>query len=246
VTPVTVDPAAGAEIETLGATVSGCTTVKLTVTSFGEPPAPAALIVTVPLYVPALRPALVAVTNTLPAPAPLRGVAPSHGASVNTDQESSPPPLFEMATFWPLGDAPPSSAEKTRLAGATESTGPSTDDENAEAGPSLYRAPVDQVEGSVATFTWAGVSAGAPPPQQRSRNRRVPPVPRSAIQYGEPAERETADESGTTFHATAPGAASVPWASSVPGWPVALSVYTPTVRDVAVEPVSTYTETVAA
>jgi hypothetical protein len=58
----------------------------------GEPVAPAEVIVTVPLYVPAPNPEVSTLTDTVAGAEPLPGVAESQGALLDAAQESVPPP----------------------------------------------------------------------------------------------------------------------------------------------------------
>src|SRR5262249_36464061 len=88
-----------------------------------------------------------------------------------------------------------------------------------DAGPLDQRGPVDQVEGSDVRVVCALFSASDPPGQHWSRNIKVPPVPRMAIQYVVPPV--TAVEGiGTAFQAPTAGFAMLPCASKVPGCPL--------------------------
>ena len=98
--------------------------VSVTGTVRGEPCAPVAATVTLPVYVPAARPAMLADTFTVPAPVPLAGAAWSHGWSVAAVHVSVPPPLLETASGCAAGLAPPAVAENDRLAGDTCRVGP--------------------------------------------------------------------------------------------------------------------------
>jgi hypothetical protein len=122
-------PATALNDNTEGATASwgGCgggSTVKVTGTERGEPPAPAAATVIVAVWVPAARPAIDAETVTSRPPVPLPGATLSHAASSETVQLRVPPPLLLIASVRSAGLAPPCVPPKARLPGVTASAGP--------------------------------------------------------------------------------------------------------------------------
>ena len=93
----------------------------MTPTVFGEPATPAAVTVTVAVWVPRARPAIDGATVSVAGALPLPGETDSHGASSLTVKLSVPPPVLLTATSLEAGLAPPSGAEKVRLAGETAS-----------------------------------------------------------------------------------------------------------------------------
>jgi len=101
----------------------GAVTVSVTVMLTDEPVAPAEVIVTVPLYVPAPNPEVSTLTDTVDGATPLAGVAESQGALLDAAQESVPPPAFVTDTAWETGLAPPSWPANARLPGVTDNTG---------------------------------------------------------------------------------------------------------------------------
>ena len=86
--------------------------------------APAAVTVTVAVWVPAVSPAIAAATVSSPAPVPLPGVTDSHGASSEAVHDSVPPPVLLTVKARVAGAAPPCVAAKARLPGVTASAGP--------------------------------------------------------------------------------------------------------------------------
>ena len=95
----------------------------MTPTVFGEPATPAAVTVTVAVWVPRARPAIDGATDSVAGALPLPGETASHGASSLTVKLSVPPPVLLTATSLEAGLAPPSGAVNVRLAGETASTG---------------------------------------------------------------------------------------------------------------------------
>ena len=101
-------------------------TVRVTGMLIGEPVAPVEVIVTVPLYVPALNPEVSTLTDTVAGAEPLPGVAESQGALLDAAQESVPPPAFVTDIVWEAGLAPPTCPLNARLPGVSDNTGPGT------------------------------------------------------------------------------------------------------------------------
>ena len=110
------------ETASTGVAAAG-STVKVTGTSLGDPVAPVAVTLTLPVYVPAARPLTSADTVRSRGAVPDAGVTDSHGASSEAVKESVPPPLLATLSVLDAGLVPPAVAEKDRLAGVTESAG---------------------------------------------------------------------------------------------------------------------------
>ena len=101
----------------------GSLTVNVTGTVFGDPLTPAAVTVTVALWVPAARPAGFAVTVTAWGAEPLAGATDSHAASSDAVKLSVPPPVFVTSIVLPAGALPPTVAANASDAGDTASAG---------------------------------------------------------------------------------------------------------------------------
>ena len=101
----------------------GAVTVRVTGMLIGEPVAPAEVIVTDPLYVPAASPEMSTLTVTVDGAAPLAGVAECQVALPDAAQESVPPPAFVTDIVWEAGLAPPAWPVNARLPGVTDNTG---------------------------------------------------------------------------------------------------------------------------
>src|SRR3954471_20381067 len=96
-------------------------TVNVTGTTFGEPVAPAAVIVTLAVYVPAVSNPTFGATETDPGAVPPPGVTVTHDWSAAAVYESDPPPLLVIDRLCGAGSAPPWLAENERLDGPTAS-----------------------------------------------------------------------------------------------------------------------------
>ena len=97
--------------------------VRVTGTIFGEPCAPGAVIVRLPLYEPTPSPFVATLTSMLCGAVPLCGVAASHGASTEVVKSSTPAPeLVTLTCAW-AGIGPPWSAANDSVVGETASTG---------------------------------------------------------------------------------------------------------------------------
>ena len=107
--------------------VAGTLTVSATATVFEE--APAACTVRMPLYVPAMSPAIFTLVVNVLLPLPDTGLTASHEASSLTVQLKAPPPVLLMLRVCAVGLPPSCWAIKDRLvglvpiAGFTDSTG---------------------------------------------------------------------------------------------------------------------------
>ena len=97
--------------------------VRVTAIVAGDPAAPAAFTVTVPLYVPAAMPERFGWIEIEPAPVPEAGETESQPVVVEADQFKVPLPEFAMATLCAEGFAPPTVPAKERLFEATLSDG---------------------------------------------------------------------------------------------------------------------------
>ena len=106
--PPETDPNPGETEVTVGG--AGAATVKVTGMLLGDPPAPDAVTVTAPLYVPAARPAMLTPTVTVDGAVPLPGDAVSQEALVPAVHVSAPPPAFVTDNDWLAGLPPPTCA----------------------------------------------------------------------------------------------------------------------------------------
>ena len=98
-------------------------TVKVTGTLTGVLVAPVALMVIVPLYVPAARPVMSTEAVSVEGAVPLVGLTVSHGALSLAVKLSVPAPVLLMLIVWLAGLLPPAVAVKLRLAGLTPMVG---------------------------------------------------------------------------------------------------------------------------
>jgi hypothetical protein len=99
-----------------------CATIKVTAIVNGEPCAPAAVTVTLPVYVPAARLATVAEICNVCGAVPLAGETLNHVESVAAVKLSVPPPVFETLTLCAAGFAPPCTAFMLSVVGETDNT----------------------------------------------------------------------------------------------------------------------------
>ena len=95
----------------------GAETVNVTGIDCGELVAPDPVTVIVAGYVPAERPATLAVTVRDPGAAPETGDIESHDVVLDTLQLNVPVPVLLIFTTWAAGLLPPWVAEKARLVG---------------------------------------------------------------------------------------------------------------------------------
>src|SRR3954452_1184392 len=105
------------------ASVGGGVTVSVTGMVFGEPVAPEAVTVTLPLYVPAPRPEMLGVTVSVCGAVPEAGDTVIHVASSEAVNDSVPAPVLDTSIVLAAGSVPPAVAENDRLDGETPSTG---------------------------------------------------------------------------------------------------------------------------
>src|SRR4051794_40098353 len=100
-------PSVAVNASDVGATASagGCggATVSVTGIVFGDPVAPAAVTVTVAVYVPAPRPVVSAATVRSRGALPLAGATESHAASSDALKLSAPSPLLETVSVLDAG-----------------------------------------------------------------------------------------------------------------------------------------------
>jgi hypothetical protein len=218
---------------------AGGWTVNVTGTTLGDPVATLEVVVTWPVYVPALMPVVETLTCRLAGELPLVGLTVSHAASEAAVKLNVPAPLLLTLSDAGAGAAPPAVAVKVMADGVTARIGPLIEEPYADSGLFEYTVPVAQVAGSVANVVWALVSDE--PPEAVSRKRRVPDPtgPSTVIQYTLP---DTTDALGmsTVFQAPATGELKLACVNNAPGC-VPLFEYNPTVSVVAVEVGSTYT-----
>ena len=92
-------------------------TVSVTGTDCGVLVAPVAVIVIVPLYVPAVRLAVFTLTVTVLGAEPEAGLRVNHAALSLTDQLMVPPPVFVMLSVWLAGFKAPCVPVKVKLVG---------------------------------------------------------------------------------------------------------------------------------
>jgi hypothetical protein len=85
----------------------GLATVRVTVTTDGEPCAPPAVTVTCPVYVPAVKDPRLAETCNAWGAVPLAGETLNHPESLAAVKLSVPPPVFVMLTLCAEGFVPP-------------------------------------------------------------------------------------------------------------------------------------------
>jgi hypothetical protein len=96
------------------------------VTGTATKEAPEAFIVTVLLYVPAVKLPVVTITVTAPFPVPEDGLTANQAVFSVADQVNVPPPWLLMLRVWVAGLAPPWVAAKERLVGLAPMTGGTT------------------------------------------------------------------------------------------------------------------------
>jgi hypothetical protein len=106
----------------------GCVIVSVTVMTLGDPCAPAAVIVTCPVYVPAVNgrlswPTVDAETCSVCGAVPLPGVTVSQGTSAAALKLIAPAPVFVTLTKAGAGLGAPTSAVKLKVVGDTARTG---------------------------------------------------------------------------------------------------------------------------
>jgi hypothetical protein len=122
-----VPPAVPVKLKLPGLTANtgdaGAVTVKVTGKSLGDPLAPGAVIVIVPVYIPAANPAVSTFTVRELGAAPLSGLTLSHDWSPFAVQFNVPPPVFAILRVWAAGFVPPATSLKLKLSGLTFKTG---------------------------------------------------------------------------------------------------------------------------
>jgi len=97
--------------------------VNVTGTVCGVLVAPVAVMVIVPLYVPALKPEIAAVIVIVPGAVPLVGESVSHAALDEVVQFNVPPPELEMFNACVAGLLPPCMPLKVKLVGLQDIQG---------------------------------------------------------------------------------------------------------------------------
>ena len=116
----------------------------------GDPVATLEVVVTWPVYVPALMPVVETLTCRLAGELPLVGLTVSHAASEAAVKLNVPAPLLLTLSDAGAGAAPPAVAVKVMADGVTARIGPLIEEPYADSGLFEYTVPVAQVAGSVA------------------------------------------------------------------------------------------------